>query len=46
VRADDFGLVVNVDISPDKHKSLELKTGEIVFVSPRAAKIFEPDYTI
>jgi sulfate/thiosulfate transport system ATP-binding protein len=46
VRADDFGLVVNVDISPDKHKLLALMTGEIVFVSPRVAKIFEPDYTI
>jgi sulfate transport system ATP-binding protein len=46
VRADDFGLVVNVDISPDRHKELRLTTDEIVFVSPKAAKIFEPDYTI
>jgi sulfate transport system ATP-binding protein len=46
VRADDFGLVVNVDISPDRHKELRLTTGELVYVSPRAAKIFEPDYTI
>jgi sulfate transport system ATP-binding protein len=46
VRADDFGLVVNVDISPDKYKLLGLMSGELVFVSPRAATMFEPDYAI
>jgi sulfate/thiosulfate transport system ATP-binding protein len=46
VRADDFGLVVNVDISPDKYKLFNFSTGDVVFISPRAATIFEPDYTI
>jgi sulfate transport system ATP-binding protein len=44
--ADDFGLVVNVDLAPDRYKALALATGDEVFVSPKAAKIFEPDYAI
>jgi sulfate transport system ATP-binding protein len=46
VLAEDFGLVVNVDIGPDKYKSLGLAAGDIVYVSPKTAKIFEPDYLI
>lgn len=46
VLAEDFGLVVNVDIGPDKYKSLSLAAGDIVYVSPKTAKIFEPDYSI
>ena len=44
--ADDFGLVVNVDLSPDRYRALGIKTGDVVFVSPKAAKIFEPEYAI
>ncbi|HUR54207.1 MAG TPA: sulfate/molybdate ABC transporter ATP-binding protein [Gemmataceae bacterium] len=44
--AEDFGLMLNVDISPERHKSLALKSGETVFVTPKTAKIFEPEYTI
>jgi sulfate transport system ATP-binding protein len=44
--AEDFGLMINVDIAPDRYKSLALKPNETVFVTPKAAKIFEPDYTI
>ena len=44
--AEDFGLVITVDISPERYKSLGLKQGEGVYVTPKAAKIFEPDYTI
>jgi sulfate transport system ATP-binding protein len=46
VLAEDFGLVVNVDISPEKYKSLALASGDFVYVSPKTAKIFEPDYSI
>ncbi|MFO0851538.1 MAG: sulfate/molybdate ABC transporter ATP-binding protein [Gemmataceae bacterium] len=46
VLAEDFGLMINVDLSPEKYKGLGLKPGEVVFVSPKSAKIFEPDYTI
>jgi sulfate/thiosulfate transport system ATP-binding protein len=44
--AEDFGLVITVDISPDRYKSLALKAGESIYVTPRAAKVFEPEYTI
>lgn len=46
VMAEDFGLMVNVDISPERYRSLSLRTGEIVFVSPKSAKLFELDYSI
>lgn len=46
VMAEDFGLVMNVDIGPEKYKSLGLTSGDIVFVSPKSAKMFEPDYAI
>jgi len=46
VMAEDFGLMINIDISPEKYKALGLTPGEFVFVSPKSAKIFEPDYLI
>jgi sulfate transport system ATP-binding protein len=44
--AEDFGLMINVDITPERYKSLALKPGEAVYVTPKSAKIFESDYTI
>jgi sulfate transport system ATP-binding protein len=44
--AEDFGLVITVDITPDRYKSLALKSGDTVYVTPKAGKFFEPDYTI
>ena len=44
--AEDFGLMINVDISPDRYKSLALKPNETVYVTPKSAKIFEADYSI
>ena len=46
VLAEAFGLMVNVDISPDRHRELALAVGERVVVAPKSAKMFEPDYTI
>ncbi|MFO0938778.1 MAG: sulfate/molybdate ABC transporter ATP-binding protein [Gemmataceae bacterium] len=46
VLAEDFGLVINVDVSPEKYKSLQIVSGDVVFVSPKSAKVFEPDYSI
>ena len=46
VLAEDFGLMLNIDISPERQKLLGLNQGEAVYVSPKAAKIFEPDYLI
>jgi sulfate transport system ATP-binding protein len=44
--AQDFGLMINVDLSAEQYLTLALKTGEAVYVTPKAAKVFEPDYTI
>jgi sulfate transport system ATP-binding protein len=44
--AEDFGLMITVDVSPERFKSLALKPGDTVFVTPKAAKLFSPDYTI
>lgn len=38
--------MINVDIAPDRYRALALKPGESVFVTPKAAKIFEPEYAI
>ena len=46
VMVEDFGLMVNVDVTPEKYRRLSLKPGEAIFVSPKSAKIFEPDYSI
>jgi sulfate transport system ATP-binding protein len=44
--ADQFGLIVNVDLSPERYASLRLKSGDTVYVSPKRARIFVDDYTI
>ena len=44
--AEDFGLMINVDITLDRYRALSLKVGEAVYVIPKAAKIFEPEYAI
>ena len=44
--ADLFGLMVNVDLSPDRYAVLCLKPGEMVYVSPKRARMFVDDYTI
>jgi sulfate transport system ATP-binding protein len=44
--AEDFGLMINVDIPLDRYRALDLRPGETVYVTPKAAKIFDPDYAI
>ena len=46
--AEDFGLMINVDLTLERYRALDLKLGENVFVTPKTAKIFEPppDYAI
>jgi len=44
--AEDFGLMINVDVTPDRYKLLGLKANETVYVTPKNAKIFEGDYAI
>jgi sulfate transport system ATP-binding protein len=44
--AEAFGLVVNVDVSPAEFADLDLRANETVYVSPRRARLFMPDYSI
>jgi sulfate transport system ATP-binding protein len=44
--AEDFGLMINVDITPDRYRALALRPDEVVYVTPKSAKIFDSDYTI
>ena len=44
--AEDFGLMINVDLTPDRYRALALKPGETVYVTPKSARFFEGDYTI
>ena len=38
--------MINVDLTLDRYQALQLKAEEKVYVTPKSAKIFEPDYTI
>ena len=40
-----IGLAVNVDIQPDRYKSLGLSSGDTVFLFPKV-EVQGPDYTI
>jgi sulfate transport system ATP-binding protein len=44
--AEDFGLMINVDLTLDRYKVLELQQAEKVFVTPKSAKIFDLEYAI
>jgi sulfate transport system ATP-binding protein len=44
--AEDFGLMLNVDLTPDRYRALALKPNDTVYVTPKTAKIFEADYSI
>jgi sulfate/thiosulfate transport system ATP-binding protein len=43
---EEFGLTINVDITPPRYQELRIKVGEQVHVFPQRIRIFEPDYTI
>jgi len=44
--SEQFGLMVNVDISPDRYTAMKLKPGDHVWVSPKKARLFGDDYAI
>ncbi len=44
--AEEFGLLVNVDLIPEHYAQLGLKAGETVFVSPKRVRMFADDYVI
>ena len=37
---------LNVELSPERCLELDLKSGDRVFVAPRRARVFVPDYSI
>lgn len=43
--AASFGLMVNVDLTPERYKLLLLKPGDEVYITPKRARIFD-DYMI
>ncbi|MFO0798920.1 MAG: sulfate/molybdate ABC transporter ATP-binding protein [Gemmataceae bacterium] len=44
--AEDFGLMLNVDLPLERYRQLGLRTREAVYVTPKSATIFTPDYAI
>jgi sulfate transport system ATP-binding protein len=46
LNAPDFGIDINVDLTPDRFAELRLKNGDSVYVSPRRVRVFVPDYSI
>jgi sulfate transport system ATP-binding protein len=46
LHADDFGLELNVDLTPVRYQELALRTGMHVHVFPRRMRVFAPDYQI
>jgi sulfate transport system ATP-binding protein len=42
----DSGSVVHVEVSPGRYAELGLKPGDTVYVSPRRARVFVPEYSI
>jgi sulfate/thiosulfate transport system ATP-binding protein len=44
--AEEFGIAVNVDLTPHRHAELDLRIGEHVYVFPQRFRVFVPDYSI
>jgi sulfate transport system ATP-binding protein len=42
----EFGLEINVDVTPERYAELRLAKGDVAYVSPRRARVFVPDYAI
>ena len=38
--AEDFGLMLNVDLTPDRYRDLKLRPNDSVYVTPKAGKVF------
>jgi sulfate/thiosulfate transport system ATP-binding protein len=46
VSVTETGMELTVELPPDRSAELKLKKGDVVFVTPRKVRVFEPDYTI
>lgn len=43
VVSEEFGLALNIDISPDRYSELQIRRGDEVYVSPKNIRVFSPD---
>jgi sulfate transport system ATP-binding protein len=43
---EEFGLAINVDLTPTRYQELGLRVGEHVYVFPQRIRVFVPDYAI
>ena len=46
VYAEDFGVLLTVDVPPDRWRDLGLQVGDVVHVAPRQLRVFVEDYSI
>jgi sulfate transport system ATP-binding protein len=46
VSAAEFGIDMNVELTNERFAELRLKRGDMVYVSPRRARVFTPEYVI
>lgn len=46
LKADEFGFLLNVDLAATEFAELQLKQGDLVYVSPRRMRVILPDYAI
>lgn len=48
VAVEEFGVELNIDVSHDRAKSLDLKLNDAVYLHPRSVRVFMPeaDYVI
>jgi sulfate transport system ATP-binding protein len=44
--AKPFGLMVSVDVAPERYAALGIKPGELVYIAPKRARMFAEDYVI
>ena len=44
--SEEFGLLVNVDLIPENYKSLGLRPGDVVYISPKRVRMFADDYVM
>mgnify|MGYP001497817992 CR=1 FL=1 len=47
LRSEEFGVALNVDLSPDRYQELKPKPGDDLFATPKRVRVFVPeDYVI
>jgi sulfate transport system ATP-binding protein len=46
VSSDEFGIDLNVELTSERYAELALARGDTVYVSPRRARVFTPEYVI